>query len=101
MAEPLPESFRVDGAAGEPTPLPLALGPATGHSWILDLPPGVRRVEDTPASPIEVGRELGAAHGGMVQVTAPPGRHLIRARLARPWDPDDAVRVVHVELNVT
>ncbi|HEV2761005.1 MAG TPA: hypothetical protein VGV86_15705 [Acidimicrobiales bacterium] len=100
MPEPEPESYEVVGIQGRTIALPLPIGPPTGHRWILDLPEGVAMAEDSPARAPEPGREAGAAHGGTLQVTASPGRYNITARLARPWSPDDAVRVVNIDLIV-
>lgn len=94
------EYLDVEGKAGQPIALPIAAGPATGYAWSLALPEGVERTEDGPASPVDPSARLGGAAGGYLQVTAPAGEHLIIARLARPWEPDQPVRVVGIHLHV-
>ena len=91
----------MQGRSGEDIPLPLPIGAATGYEWTLDGPPGVERVGDSAPVPVDARTASGAPHGGHVQVSAPPGRHTITARLVRPWAPDAPVRIVHIELDVT
>ena len=93
--------LEVAGKAGQPIPLPIAPGPATGYVWHLDLPEGVKRIEDAPPPPHEGPLRPGEAYGGPLQVTAPPGDHLIVARLARPWQPDAPARIVRIHVHVT
>jgi predicted secreted protein len=95
------EYFDVKGTAGEVIALPIAGGPPTGYSWRLDLPAGVERIEDSPARPLDPSLRLGGSESGYLQVTASPGEHVITARLARPWEPDNPVRVVTIRLHVT
>ena len=94
------EYLDVEGRAGEPIALPIAGGPATGHAWSLELPEGVERIEDGPQRPLDPSLRLGGASGGYLRVTAPRGEHVIVARLARPWQPDQPVRVVSIRLHV-
>ena len=81
--------------------LPIAAGPATGHSWRLDLPAGVERISDSPGRPLDPSVRLGGAEGGYLQVLAARGEYVIVARLARPWEPDNPVRIVTIRLHVT
>jgi predicted secreted protein len=94
------EEYDVDGQAGDPIPLPIAPGPPTGHTWQLDLPEGVVRVEDGPPREVPAEHWAGAAVGGNLQVTAPAGEHEVTARLVRPWEPDQPVRVAKIRLHV-
>ena len=94
------EYLNVEGKAGEPLTLPLALGPATGYAWRLDLPQGVERIEDGPPRPVDPSVQLGGAEGGHLRVIASSGEHVIVARLARPWEPDKPVRVVEIRLQI-
>ena len=94
------EYVDVNGKAGQPITLPIAAGPATGHSWRLDLPAGVERIEDSPGRSLDPSVRLGGAEGGYLQVTAPRGEHIIVARLARPWEPDNPIRMVTIRLHV-
>jgi predicted secreted protein len=95
------EYLDAEGKAGEAIALPIAGGPATGYSWRLDLPTGVKRIEDSPARPLDPSVRLGGSESGYLQVTASLGEHVITARLARPWEPDNPVRVVTIRLHVT
>lgn len=95
-----PEYMDVEGKAGEAIALPIAGGPATGHAWRLELPEGVKRIEDSPERPLDPAVRLGGATGGFLQVTAPSGDYVIVARLARPWEPDNPVRIVNIRLHV-
>lgn len=95
------EYLDTEGKAGEAIALPIAAGPATGYSWRLDLPAGVKRTEDSPGRTLDPSVRLGGAEGGYLQVTAPRGEHVIVARLARPWEADNAVRIVTIRLHVT
>jgi len=94
------EEFEVSGVAGEPIRLPIATGPATGHRWNLELPEGVVRIEDERGRAVDPAVRLGGAAGGNLQVMATSGEHVIIARLARPWEPDQSVRVVRILLHV-
>jgi predicted secreted protein len=94
------EYLDVDGKAGEAIALPLTNGPATGYSWRLDLPAGVERIEDSPGRELDPAVRLGGSEGRYLQVTAPKGEHVIVARLARPWEPDNPVRIVTIRLHV-
>jgi predicted secreted protein len=99
-ATPPPEELDVNGVAGEPIELPITTGPATGHEWLLELPPGVQQIDEGPARPVDPGHRLGGAEGGQLRVTAPRGEHEILARLARPWEPGQPVRVARIRLHV-
>ena len=90
----------VHGTAGEPVELPIAQAGTTCYSWTLDLPAGVTRIEDGAPRAVPDGQRLGAAAGGMIRVTAVKGRFRIAARLARPWEPDNPVRTVAIDLIV-
>ena len=92
--------MEVRGRAGEAIDLPLTDGPATGYSWVLDLPPGVTRAADGPGTPPPPGRELGGAVGGALRVIAAAGSYRIAARLARPWQPDTPIAKREIELIV-
>jgi predicted secreted protein len=94
------ECLDVEGNAGEPIGLPIANGPATGYAWQLDLPAGVVRIEDGPERQVDPSGRLGWPAGGQLRVTAPRGEHVIVARLIRPWEPDQPVRVVKICLHV-
>jgi predicted secreted protein len=94
----MPEEMVVEGSAGAAVTLPLVTGPATGYGWLLDLPEGVERVADTPGPDVPPGEHLGGAAGGHLQVTAPIGEHLIVARFARPWAPENALQTVRIRL---
>ena len=96
-----PEEFEVEGVAGEPIRLPITTGPATGYAWNLELPDGVERIEDEPGQKLDPSVRLGGAEGGHLQVTATGGDHVIVARLARPWEPDQPIRVVKIQLHVS
>ena len=95
-----PEYLDIEGKAGEVIALPIAGGPATGYAWRLELPAGVERIEDSPERPLDPSVRLGGAAGGYLRITAPRGEHVIAARLARPWEPDNPVRVVTIRLHV-
>jgi predicted secreted protein len=95
-----PEELEAEGVAGEPITLPITTGPATGYGWQLELPDGVERIEDEPGQTLDPSVRLGGAEGGHLQVTAPSGDHIIIARLARPWEPDQPVRVARIHLRV-
>lgn len=89
----------IEGKAGVPIMLNLRRGPATGHEWLLSLPDGVQQIEDR--APAAMAHQLGDAAGGGVQVQARrPGRYRINARLARPWEPDQPVKTVEIDLLV-
>jgi predicted secreted protein len=91
----------VEGRPSEAVTLPLTSGPATGYGWLLDLPDGVTRIEDTPGRDIPEGRRMGGAAGGHLQVTAPAGEHRITARFARPWEPDRVLQTVTIRLVIS
>ncbi len=94
------ETFDVRGVAGIPIVLPIGGGPATGHHWTLDLPPGVRQISDSEPEPHPDERtRLGGASGSRLRVLAEAGEHLVTARLARPWE-RNAIREVRLELHV-
>jgi predicted secreted protein len=90
------ETIDVYGTAGVAIELPIGGGPATGHRWTLDLPAGVRRLEDS-----EPHGELGpgASTGSRIRVIATAGEHAVTARLARPWE-SQPVREVRLQLHV-
>jgi predicted secreted protein len=71
--------------------LPIAGGPATGYAWRLELPEGVKQIEDSPERSLDPSVRLGGA----------AGEHVVTARLARPWEPDNSVRLVTIRLHVT
>jgi predicted secreted protein len=96
----LTEYLDIEGKPGEVITLPIASGPATGYAWRLELPEGVTRIEDSPERPLDPSVRLGGAAGGYLQVTAPQGKHVLTARLARPWEPDNPVRVVTIRLHI-
>jgi predicted secreted protein len=95
------EHFDINGKAGEAIVLPITQGPATGYEWTLELPPGVERLEDGPPREVETSTALGAATGAPLQVLAAAGDYLVIARLARPWQKDQPVRIVSIQLHVT
>jgi inhibitor of cysteine peptidase len=90
------ETIDVRGTAGVPIELPIGPGPATGHQWTLELPAGVRRIDDS--EPVATG-QLGDPPGSRIRVIATPGEHVIDARLARPWEANP-VREVRLRLHV-
>lgn len=95
------ENMNVSAKCGEPITLPIAPGPATGYSWHLELPAGVRRIADGPPRAVDPAVARGAAVGGNLRVeAAQAGDLVITARLARPWEPDQPVRVVRISLHV-
>jgi len=94
------EYFDIEGKAGEAIALPIAGGPATGYAWRLELPAGVKQIEDSPERPVDPSVRLGAATGGYLQVTAPRGEYVVSAKLARPWESGNPVRVVTIRLHV-
>jgi predicted secreted protein len=95
-----PEVLEAKGAAGEPIELPIGGGPPTGYGWELDLPAGVERIDDSPGEDAAPGTHLGGSRGGRVRVRAPAGEHVIVGRLVRPWERDQAERVVRIVLRV-
>ena len=95
-----PEEFEVAGVAGEPITLPITTGPATGYDWHLELPDGVARVDDTSGRALDPSTRLGDAGGAHLQIIAPSGDHVVVARLARPWAPDEPIRVVRIRVRV-
>lgn len=97
---PEAEEFEATGVADEPITLPIWTGPATGYAWHLELPPGVVRIEDASGRIVDPAVRLGGAEGGALRVTAPAGEFVIEGRLARPWDLQDAARVVRIRLHV-
>ncbi|MGI4756029.1 MAG: protease inhibitor I42 family protein [Janthinobacterium lividum] len=88
----------VHGIAGKPVELPLAAGPPTGYVWTLDLPSGVRQIEDAPGNAVKPEEHLGSSTGGTFRVVAESGHYRITARLARPWDKSDPIRSVVIDL---
>jgi predicted secreted protein len=96
------EEVNVSGKRGEAIVLPIATGPATGHSWHLELPPGVQRIADGPARAVSPANSVGAGTGGSLRIeAAEAGDYVIRAQLARKWEPDRPVRVVRINLHVS
>ena len=95
-----PEDLETMGVAGKPILLPIAHGPATGYDWELDLPAGVERTEDAPGEEPPEDVRLGGSSGSHLCVTAPPGDHVIVARLVRPWERDRPARTVRIHLYV-
>jgi|AmaraimetFIIA100_FD_contig_51_12401991_length_482_multi_4_in_0_out_0_2 predicted secreted protein len=97
-----PEEMNVSGKRGEAIVLPIATGPATGHSWRLELPAGVQRIADGPARAVSPANSVGSGTGGNIRVeAAEAGNYVIEARLARPWELDRPVRVVRINLHVS
>jgi predicted secreted protein len=94
------EDLAAEGRAEEPIVLPIAAGPATGYVWHLELPEGIIRIDDGPERFVEASVRLGGASGGRLRVTAPAGEHVVVARLARPWQPDNPIRVVRIHLHI-
>lgn len=95
------ETLDVYGATGQPIELPIGPGPATGHHWVLELPPGVERIADAEPDPApDAGTRLGQAAGGRLRVTAGAGDHVLIARLTRPWE-SRAIREVRIALHVS
>jgi predicted secreted protein len=90
----------VQGRAGQPITLPLSNGPATGYSWVLDLPGGVVKIEDGPGKPAPPGQQLGSSSGAQLRVTAAKGRYRITAKFIRPWQPDAPIDMVVIDLTV-
>jgi len=88
----------VMGVSGQAVELPVADGPATGYSWMLDLPPGVVRIDDASAQPTNLARSLGASASGALRVLAPKGTYRITARLVRPWEQDKPVQTMRIDL---
>ncbi len=95
------KSLSVTGRAGEAVTLPLTQPAATGYGWILDLPPGLVRVSDSPGTPPPPGRALGSPAGGAIQVEGAAGTYRIEARLARPWERDQPIQAVTIDLLIT
>jgi predicted secreted protein len=93
--------MHASGRRGEPIPLPIAGGPATGYAWHLDLPAGVQRIANGPPRTVDPASALGAPSGGNLRVEAvSAGDYVITARLARPWELDRPVRVIRLNLHV-
>jgi predicted secreted protein len=90
----------VKGVGGQTIELPIAGGPPTGYAWRLDLPEGVEQVQEGEQRLIDPAARLGGASGGFLRVRAPAGQYLIEARLARPWQLDQPIRVVQINLEV-
>ncbi|HEY4029767.1 MAG TPA: protease inhibitor I42 family protein [Caulobacteraceae bacterium] len=97
---PAAEVIELSGVAGDVIELPMRDGPATGYTWQLSLPNNVFRIADGPEREPNPASALGSATGGAYRVTAQRGDHVIGARLARPWAPGDAVRVLEIRLHV-
>src|SRR3954464_8556026 len=94
------EKHNVHGTAGEPIDLPLPQGPVTGHSWTLDLPEGVERIDDGPPKRVDPPARPGATVQGAIRVKARRGEYRITAKLARSWQPDDPAKIVEITLKV-
>jgi predicted secreted protein len=94
------EELHVEGEAGRPIELPLTTGPATGYSWTLELPAGMRRLDDGPGAPPPVGQALGGASHAPLRVQADAGTYDVVARLVRPWEPDRPARTVTLHIDV-
>jgi predicted secreted protein len=90
----------VRGSADQPITLPLSNGPATGYSWVLDLPEGVARIEDGPGQPVPPGQQLGSGTGARLRVTAAKGHYRITAKYMRPWQPDEPINTAVIDLTV-
>ena len=104
MTEAVPpvEDVSVSGRQHEPIQLPIAGGPATGYAWRLDLPEGVRQIEDGPPRTPDPGAAVGGATSGYLRVEADrPGDFVVTAHLARPWQPDRPIRIVRITIDVT
>ena len=94
------EELHVEGEAGRPIELPLTTGPATGHEWTLELPAGMRRLDEGPGAPVPAGQDLGGASHASLRVQADAGTYHVVARLARPWEPDRPTRTVTLHITV-
>jgi predicted secreted protein len=95
------EEFDLQGAAGQPVALPIGPGPATGYTWALTMPTGIQRLEDAAGPEVPAAHKLGAAAAGAIRVVAAaPGNYTIEGRLARPWDQEDVVRTVRIQLHI-
>jgi predicted secreted protein len=92
--------YRVEGKAGEPIPLPISSGPATGYAWKLEAPSGVERIENEAGRTVDASIRPGSSAGGRLQVRAERGDHVIVARLVRSWDPGHPANVVTIHLHV-
>lgn len=90
----------VKGIADQVVELPIGDGPATGYSWLLDLPVGVVRIGDGPAKCVDADRRLGASASGAIRVVAPKGSYRITARLVRPWEPDNPAATMVIDLAI-
>jgi predicted secreted protein len=104
VTQPVPAVDEVHLAGGqhEPITLPIAEGPATGYEWQLDLPEGVRRIDDGPPRTPEPGTAVGGAVSGYLRVEVDrPGDFIVTARLARPWELDQPIRIVRIMITVT
>lgn len=88
------------GKAGQPVDLPIAGGPPTGYQWRLELPEGVEQVDEGPQRQVDSATRLGDASGGFLRVKAQAGQYLITARLARPWQADQPIRIVQIRFEV-
>jgi predicted secreted protein len=88
----------VAGRAGEAIALPLTQPAATGYSWLLDLPAGLTRVGDAAGIPPMPGVALGSSAGGALRVEGVAGTYRIEARLARPWERDQPIQMVTIDL---
>ena len=95
-----PEQVLLRGTAGQPIDLPIAAGPPTGYEWRLDLPEGVEQLEEGEERLLDPAARLGGASGGFLRIRAPIGRYLLTARLARPWQPDQPIRIVYIIVEV-
>ncbi len=94
------ERLNVHGTAGSPIELPISHGALTGHSWTLNLPDGVERIDDGPQKPVDPLTKPGASIRGAIRVKARKGEYQITARLARSWQPENPARVVEIALTV-
>ncbi|MEI8185813.1 MAG: hypothetical protein WCG19_03855 [Chlorobiaceae bacterium] len=88
----------VKGIADQVVELPIGDGPATGYSWLLDLPAGVVRIGDGPAKHVDAERGLGASASGAIRVVASKGSYRISARLVRPWEPENPAAAMVIDL---
>jgi predicted secreted protein len=68
-----------------------------GYQWSFELPDGLRQVDqEQPGGPVGAPGTLGRRTLRMT--VARPGRHVMRARLGRPWEAEP-VRVLTVVLD--
>ena len=95
------DSVSITGQSGVIIELPIARGATTGYDWVLDLPDGVVRADDSLAVPPQPDHSLGSASGASLRVVAnAPGFYKLIARLVRSWQPGSPVRTMEIDLTV-